>query len=211
MANNPYVNKVVYGSNTLIDISDTTATADKILEGYTAYGADGSKLTGTATSGGSVRQDQGGFIVLPTSGAGAAEGLEYETGTWVCESNASPLITLAQAHTVAPAYYAINDATTSSLTNGVVCVSYYNWQQICGGSPSSVYGLVNVNWKSSGSTSTTYCIITTPYTSSSNTGTAHSRYWATETQIRAHHLNQGGSWVVGHTYNWIAVWAPSPT
>ena len=30
MANNPYVNKVVYGGQTLIDISDTTATADKI-------------------------------------------------------------------------------------------------------------------------------------------------------------------------------------
>ena len=51
MANNPYVNKVIYGGQTLIDISDTTATADKILQGFTAYGADGSKLTGTATGG----------------------------------------------------------------------------------------------------------------------------------------------------------------
>ena len=48
MANNPYVNKVVYGDTTLIDISDTTATADKIIEGYTAYGADGRKITGVA-------------------------------------------------------------------------------------------------------------------------------------------------------------------
>ena len=47
MANNPYVNKVVYGSQTLIDISDTTATADKILQSYTAYGANGQKITGT--------------------------------------------------------------------------------------------------------------------------------------------------------------------
>lgn len=54
MANNPYVNKVELADGTsLIDISDTTATADKILQGYTAYGADGSKLTGTATGGGS--------------------------------------------------------------------------------------------------------------------------------------------------------------
>lgn len=51
MANNPYVNKVVYGNQTLIDISDTTATADKILQGYTAYGRDGSKLTGTIVDG----------------------------------------------------------------------------------------------------------------------------------------------------------------
>lgn len=31
---------------------DATATADEILEGYTAYGASGEKLTGTATGGG---------------------------------------------------------------------------------------------------------------------------------------------------------------
>ena len=71
MANNPYVNKVVYGGQTLIDISDTTATADKILQGYIAYGADGQKITGTAnTSGGSgsVWQDENGYIHLSDEG-----------------------------------------------------------------------------------------------------------------------------------------------
>ena len=70
---NTYVNKVQLADGTsLIDISDTTATADKILSGYTAYGADGSKLTGTATGGGgSVTQDQDGFIVLPNTGGGS--------------------------------------------------------------------------------------------------------------------------------------------
>ena len=68
---NTYVNKVQLADGTsLIDISDTTATADKILTGYTAYGADGSKLTGTASAGGSVTQDQDGFIILPTTGGG---------------------------------------------------------------------------------------------------------------------------------------------
>ena len=44
------INKVQYGNTVLIDLTDATATADKILQGYTAYGRDGSKLTGTATS-----------------------------------------------------------------------------------------------------------------------------------------------------------------
>ena len=52
MAVNPYVNKVEYGGNTIIDLTDATATADKILSGYTAYGATGEKLTGTASGGG---------------------------------------------------------------------------------------------------------------------------------------------------------------
>ena len=51
MASNQYVNKVVFGANTLIDISNTTATADKILHGYGAYGADGAWMDGTASAG----------------------------------------------------------------------------------------------------------------------------------------------------------------
>lgn len=49
----PLVNKVIYGNETIIDLTDATITgsseADKILNGYTAYGADGSKVTGTST------------------------------------------------------------------------------------------------------------------------------------------------------------------
>ena len=74
MANNPYVNKVVYGNNTLIDLTDATATADKILQGYTAYGADGQKLTGTATGGGDITVEslsvtQNGTYTAPTGKA----------------------------------------------------------------------------------------------------------------------------------------------
>lgn len=43
------VNKVVYGTTVLVDLTDATAGADQILEGYTAYGADGNKLVGTAS------------------------------------------------------------------------------------------------------------------------------------------------------------------
>lgn len=52
MANNPYVNKVQKADGTtIIDISDTTATAAQIMQGYGAYGADGAWMDGTATEG----------------------------------------------------------------------------------------------------------------------------------------------------------------
>lgn len=43
------VNKVVYGSNTLIDLTSDTVTADTLLSGTTAHKADGTSVTGTVT------------------------------------------------------------------------------------------------------------------------------------------------------------------
>lgn len=44
-------NKIIYGNEVLIDLTDATITgsseASKILSSYTAYGADGTKVTGT--------------------------------------------------------------------------------------------------------------------------------------------------------------------
>ena len=41
------ISKVIYGGKTLIDLTADTVTAEKVLNGYTAHGADGEKITGT--------------------------------------------------------------------------------------------------------------------------------------------------------------------
>ena len=41
------ISKVVYGGETLIDLTADTVTKEKILKGYTAHKADGEKITGT--------------------------------------------------------------------------------------------------------------------------------------------------------------------
>lgn len=46
---NEYVNKVIYGGNTLIDLTGDTVTADKILSGYKAHAASGAPITGSCT------------------------------------------------------------------------------------------------------------------------------------------------------------------
>lgn len=43
------INKVIYGGNTLIDITDTTALAAQVLSGYYFYGRDGVKTEGSCT------------------------------------------------------------------------------------------------------------------------------------------------------------------
>ena len=52
MASNPYVNKVVYGSQVLIDITDTTAIAEDVAQGKYFYDASGAKVEGSAVIGG---------------------------------------------------------------------------------------------------------------------------------------------------------------
>ncbi len=44
---NQCVNKVVFGTSVLVDLTGTTATADKILSGYGAYGRDGAWMSGS--------------------------------------------------------------------------------------------------------------------------------------------------------------------
>ena len=43
------VSKVVYGGNTLIDLTADTIKAESLLKDVTAHGADGEKITGTCT------------------------------------------------------------------------------------------------------------------------------------------------------------------
>ena len=43
------VNKVVYGTSVLVDVTSDTVTADKMLAGYTAHDKSGNQVTGTVT------------------------------------------------------------------------------------------------------------------------------------------------------------------
>ena len=43
------ISKVIYGGQTLIDLTSDTIQADKLLKGFTAHSADGEEITGTCT------------------------------------------------------------------------------------------------------------------------------------------------------------------
>ena len=68
------INKVVYGANTLIDLTGDTVTADTLKTGFTAHDKSGTAITGTLDlAEGSVYQDEDGCVVLnDDDGSGVA-------------------------------------------------------------------------------------------------------------------------------------------
>lgn len=41
------ISKVIYGSQTLVDLTADTVTAETLTQGFTAHAADGTQVTGT--------------------------------------------------------------------------------------------------------------------------------------------------------------------
>lgn len=82
----PNINKVVFGTTTLIDLTDSTLSdPSQLAQGVTAYDRTGTKITGTASGGGSdptsvqvyIEQDEDGYLLLTdttviTSAAGVS-------------------------------------------------------------------------------------------------------------------------------------------
>ena len=46
---NQYKNKIIYGDQTLMDITDTTASTEDVLQGQVFYSASGARSVGTLT------------------------------------------------------------------------------------------------------------------------------------------------------------------
>lgn len=48
------INKVQYGNTTLIDLTQDTVTADKLMQGYTAHDRTGALISGAIVDGNSL-------------------------------------------------------------------------------------------------------------------------------------------------------------
>lgn len=157
-------------------------------------------------------------VVVNVSGGGG--GLEYETGQFTLESIASTVnIPFQNTHTVPPFFYMVFDATGTylSTSNRNHSLVYANFER-CFGEAIDVdngttfnYGSYISRYRATTATSMTggSGTLTTSDTNPTNTGSGDSRYWATETGIKAYTVSTSRYWAIGRTYKWIAVWAPT--
>lgn len=77
---NQYVNKVIYGGNTLIDLTGDTVTADKILSGFKAHDKSGAPITGNCTFDSDTSDDTAGAAEILTGKTAHVKGSKV-TGT----------------------------------------------------------------------------------------------------------------------------------
>ena len=97
------VNKVVYGSETLIDLTEDTATADTVADGYTLHLANGVRTAGTAKYAASA---------TPNGSALNTEGIPYGA----VDSTSTATVFTATV----PGITELKDGTVMMLKNGVV-------------------------------------------------------------------------------------------
>ena len=183
------------GTARYVETSDADAAAGDIASGKKAY-VNGSLITGTASGGG------GG-------------GLEYETGTWTPTSDVSEYtIQFTDAHTVAPFFYCIVDATNTYddtlQSNG--SVTFVNWNVALGAiyyasATGPRYGLSYPRYRASSASGDTASVST--FSGLSGSSDSYADWWATSSGIKATSKSSSRYWRAGRTYKWIAVWAPT--
>lgn len=105
MATNQYVNKVIYGGNTLIDLTSDTVDAAHLLSGYTAHDKSGATITGTNTYDSDTSEDTAAVAEILSGKTAHARGTAL-TGTMPNNGSVTGTITTkAQEYTVPQGYH----------------------------------------------------------------------------------------------------------
>lgn len=189
------INKVVYGNNTLIDITDTTATAEDVASGKIFYLKDGTQATGTASGGGGDS--------------------EYEEGIYEPTSDiARPTINFSKTHSVPPTYISIYDTTASvQPSNSVVGMNYIDEYRLFTdgyyySSSAKRYGTIQYIYRGTSTTSLSTGTVHFTYNSDNtkSSSSSYARYWVDTSSFRPYSNSTSRYFRSGRTYKWFAIW-----
>lgn len=91
------INKVEYGNETLIDITDTTATANTVLQNNIFYAANGTRSVGTlGDMTGATASADGAAGLVPAPSAGDED--KFLAGDGTFKSGGLPMVILSYGH-----------------------------------------------------------------------------------------------------------------
>lgn len=123
MAENQYVNKVVYGEDVLIDLTGDTVSADKLASGLTAHDKTGAKITGTSTLDSDTSADTAAVAEILEGKTAHARG-ELLTGTMPNRGAANITISSATGASIPQGFYdgsgkaVLDETSTAALVAG---------------------------------------------------------------------------------------------
>lgn len=98
------INKVIYGGKTLIDLTSDTATADKVLSGYTFHDKSGAVVTGTSPFDSDTSEDTAAVAEILAGKTAHARGTKL-TGTMPNNGAVTGTITEVDQEYTVPAGY----------------------------------------------------------------------------------------------------------
>lgn len=123
MATNKTINKVVYGGNTLIDLTADTVTASALASGITAHDKSGAAITGTSTLDSDTSGDTAAVAEILSGKTAHARGAKL-TGTMPNRGAAGVTVSSAAGTTIPQGYYdgsgkaAIDSTSATNLVAG---------------------------------------------------------------------------------------------
>ena len=102
---NQYINKIIYGGNTLIDLTGDSVDAAHLLSGYTAHDKSGALITGTNTYDSDTSDDTAIASEILSNKTAHARGVAL-TGTMVNNGSVTGTIsTVSQEYTVPQGFH----------------------------------------------------------------------------------------------------------
>lgn len=122
MANNPYVNKVEYAGQTLMDLTGDTVTPSKVLNGETFHDRSGTPQQGSLELGDLAYKDSASGTFTPTGSVSKPNVDVTETKTTIKEVDSAGSVTPGSANT--PTVVTLPDLTMS-VSNETLIFSWY--------------------------------------------------------------------------------------